>query len=60
MMIVSVLVFVNVERLLHEEAVRGVGVVVAVVVMGLVVPGGLVLLVWTPVHLEPFYIQPCI
>ena len=51
-MIVSVLVLVNVERLLHEEAVRGVGVVVVAVVVGVVVPGGLVLLVRTPVHLE--------
>ena len=50
-MTVTVLVLVNVQRLLHEESVRGVGVVVGVV-MGIMVSGGLVLLVWTSVHLK--------
>ena len=48
---VSVLVLVEVERLLDEEAVRGVGVVVGVMVGVVAVPRGLVLLVRTSVHL---------
>ena len=50
--IVSVLVLVEVERLLDEEAVRGVSVVVGVMVGVVAVPRGLVLLVGTSVHLK--------
>lgn len=50
-MIVSVLVMSNVQWLLHEKAMRGVGVVVAAV-MVLVVLRFLDLLVGTSVHLK--------
>ena len=52
-MTVTVLVLVNVQRLLNEESVRGIGVVVGVV-MGIMVSGGLVLLVWTSVYLKMY------